>query len=144
MARERVRWRASDQLERIDDPGKSTMIVDQKANEVTLLNYASGTYSEMAGASLWPMRAPAPASPSRQGESVVAGLHCAQWSWTDDAELRAACLTPDGVLLRFIIDGKTFAEARSVSYGAQDPELFRIPPGYAPAIMAPEARKLIR
>jgi hypothetical protein len=141
---ERVRWLSKEHLERIDGPGKSTTIIDQKAKEVTLLNHDRSTYSEMEGASSWPMGSLESGDLTRRGESVVAGLRCAEWSWTDGVETRAACITPDGVLLRLVIDGKTLVEARSVSYTPQDEEMFQIPLGYAPAVMAPEARKLIR
>jgi hypothetical protein len=67
----------------------------------------------------------------------VAGLHCTNWSWTEDVETRTACMTADGVLLRLVVDGYTVIEARTVSYGPQKVELFRIPPDYAPAL-APE------
>jgi hypothetical protein len=145
--RERVRWRASDHLERIDGPKKSITIIDQKANEVTLLNYASRTYSQthIDGASPWPVAPPDEyVTVKRQDEFVVAGLRCRDWSWTDDVEARLACMTTDGVLLRLVVDGKTSVEAQSVSYGAEDAEVFLIPPGYAPAVMAPEARRLFR
>jgi hypothetical protein len=46
-------------------------------------------------------------------------------------------LTPDGVLLRLLIDGKIVAEARSILYAPQPPQLFEVPPGYTPAL-APE------
>jgi hypothetical protein len=143
---ERVRWLSADHLERIDGPGKSTTIIDLKAKEVTLLNHDSSTYSysHLKGASSWPTGPLDSADLTRRGESVVAGLRCAEWSWTDGVELRAACITPDGVLLRLVVDGKTVVEARSVSYDVQDEEIFQIPPDYTPAVMAPEARKLIR
>jgi hypothetical protein len=51
--------------------------------------------------------------------------------------MHTACLTPDGVLLRLIIDGQVVAEARSVLYAPQPLELFEVPPGYEPAL-APE------
>jgi hypothetical protein len=55
----------------------------------------------------------------------------------DDTELHTSCLTPDGVLLRLLIDGKIVAEARSILYAPQPPQLFEVPPGYTPAL-APE------
>jgi len=145
VVRERVRWLASDHLERIDGSGSSATIVDEKANEVTFLNSASATYSQVEGASPWPIAPPEnPAAVRSRGESVVAGLRCTDWSWTDDVEARIACLTADGVLMRLTVDGKVSIEARSVSYRPQDAEIFQIPPGYAPAVMAPEMRRLVR
>ena len=52
----------------------------------------------------------------------------------DDTEMHSACLTSDGVLLRLVIDGQVVAEARSVLYAPQPPELFVVPPGYEPAL----------
>jgi len=142
--RERVRWLASVRLERIDGPGTSTVIFDRKANELTLLNDASRTYSQLDGASPWPIRPEQDAALIRGAESVVAGLRCAEWSWIESDETHTACVTTDGVLLRFAVNGKTSVEARSVSYGAQAPELFQLPAGYAPAFLAPEAPRLVR
>jgi hypothetical protein len=51
-------------------------------------------------------------------------------------ETRTVCMT-DGVLLRFLIDGKTVSEARSVTYRNQPADLFQVPAGYAP-LLAPE------
>ena len=73
----------------------------------------------------------------RGGESKIAGQDCINWSWMDETEMHTACLTPDGVLLRLIVDGQIVAEARSVLYAPQPPKLFEIPPGYEPAL-APE------
>ena len=67
----------------------------------------------------------------------VAGLHCVDWSWTEDVETRTVCITADGVLLRFVVDDKIVSEARSVSYGPQPVELFQVPQGYTP-LLAPE------
>jgi hypothetical protein len=47
------------------------------------------------------------------------------------------CITADGVLLRFLVDGQIVSEARSVGYRPQPAELFQVPPGYAP-LLAPE------
>ena len=47
------------------------------------------------------------------------------------------CATADGVILRLIVDGQTFIEARSVKYGPQKADLFRVPANYTPAL-APE------
>ena len=65
----------------------------------------------------------------RGNESVVAGFHCVDWSWTEDVETRTVCITADGVLLRFLVDVQIVSEARSVGYRPQPAE---VPPGYAP------------
>jgi hypothetical protein len=71
------------------------------------------------------------------GEFAIAGVACIDWSWMDDTDLHTACLTRDGVLLRLRINGKIVAEARSILYAPQPPQLFEVPRGYTPAL-APE------
>src|SRR6516164_2217454 len=134
--RERMRWLAAEQLERVDGPHKSTTIFNRRAREIIHLSSANRTFRQLD----MPRRPeePAPETILKRGnESVVAGLHCVNWSWTDDVETRTVCMTEDGVLLRFLIDGKTVSEARSVSYRNQPAELFQVPSGYAP-LLAPE------
>src|SRR6476646_4036106 len=41
--------------------------------------------------------------------------------------MRTVCITADGVLIRFLVDGQIVSEARSVRYGPQPAELFRCP-----------------
>lgn len=139
--RERVRWSASEHLERIDGPDKSTTIFDHAGHELTLLTPKNRSYRKLEGT---PRRPPGPEAGTvlmRGNEAIVAGLHCVDWSWTVDAETHTVCMTPDGVLLRLAVDGQTIMQARSVSYGAQNSELFQIPRDYSPAL-APEGTGL--
>ena len=138
---ERRRWLASQHLRRVDGPDKSPTIFDQNRGELTLLNAANHTYRKLEG--LPPKRmAPQKGTTLKRGsETKIAGLNCIDWSWTDDTETHTACLTPDGVLLRFVIDGQIVAEARSVLYATQPAELFEVPSGYEPAL-APEGGPL--
>ena len=134
--RERVRWLAAEKLERVDGPHKSTTIFNRRTREIIHLSLADRTFRQLD----MPRKPeePAPEATLKRGnESVVAGLHCVSWSWTEDVETRTVCMTEDGVLLRFLIDGKTVSEARSVSYRNQPAELFQVPLGYAP-LLAPE------
>jgi hypothetical protein len=134
---ERRRWSAAEHLQRVDGPDKSTTIFDRNKGEFTLLNPVNRTYRKFDGVPRMPM-APGKGVALRRGdEAVFAGLHCVDWSWTNDNVTRTACLTPDGVLLRLIVDGKTVMQARSVSYGRQPLELFEVPRDYEPAL-APE------
>ena len=136
--RQRVRWLAAEHLERVDGPDKAATIFDRRTHEITLLVPASRSYRKLEGVARRPPAPEAGAVLKRGDDIVVAGLHCTDWSWTaEDLIIHAACLTPDGVLLRLIIDGQTIMQARSVSYGAQRAELFQVPPDYAPAL-APE------
>ena len=135
--RERVRWLAAEHLERIDGPDKSTTIYDRGAHTVTLLSPQSRTYRQLDGAPRGPMEPEPGAKIKRGGDATVAGQPCVDWSWTEDVETRTACITPDGVILRVVVEGATVIQARSVSYGAQNPKLFQVPANYAPAL-APE------
>jgi hypothetical protein len=136
---ERRRWLVGEHLERVDGPDKSSTIFDRNKDEVTLLNAANRTFRKLEGSA---RRPPGPASGAelkRGGSSVVAGLQCVDWSWTEDVETHTVCATPDGVLLRLVVDGHTILEARSVKYGPQAAELFQVPSDYVPAL-APEGR----
>ena len=77
--RERVRWLAAEQLERVDGPHKSTTIFNRRTHEMTLLSSANFTFRELN----MPRQPeePAPEATLKRGnESVVAGLHCVDWS----------------------------------------------------------------
>ena len=131
---ERRRWSASDRLVRSEGPDKSTTLYDREAHEITIINPKNRTYLKLEGSLRQPLD-PEKGKPLKRGdESVVAGLHCTDWSWTEDVETHTVCLTPDGVLLRLVVDGKTVMQARSVSYARQPVELFQVPPGYTPAL----------
>jgi hypothetical protein len=134
---ERRRWSASERLQRVDGPDKSSTIFDRNKGEFTLLNSANRTYRKFDGSPRMPMAPVKGTALKRGGEAVVAGLHCVDWSGTDGDETRTWCLTVDGVLLRLVIDGKTIIQARSVKYGPQPLNVFEIPRNYEPAI-APE------
>ena len=126
---ERRRWLASQQLRRVDGSDNSATIFDQKTGEFTLLNAANHTYRALEAAKR--MSPEKGTTLKRGGEYKIAGQNCIDWSWIDDTEMHTACLTPDGVLLRLVIDGQIVAEARSVLYAPQPPELFEVPPGYS-------------
>jgi hypothetical protein len=135
--RERVRWLASEGLERIDGAHKSSTIFDRNAREITLITPASRTYRKLEGTQGRPP-VPEPGVSLRRGnEAVIAGLRCVDWSWTDDVVTHTVCATEDGVLLRHVADGRTIRQAHSVTYAQQRPDLFQVPPDYAPAL-APE------
>jgi hypothetical protein len=139
--RERVRWSASQHLQRIDGPDKSATIFDHAGHEITLLTPKNRSYRKLEGTPRQPPTPEAGAVLKRGNEAVIAGVHCVDWSWTVDVETHTVCMTPDGVLLRLVIDGQTVMQARSVSYGAQGADLFRIPRDYSPAL-APEGTGL--
>lgn len=135
--RERVRWLAGEHLERVDASGRSTSIFDRDAHVVTLLTPATRTFRKLDQAPRRPLEPEPDAALQRGAEAVVAGLPCTDWSWVEDGEKHTVCATADGVILRLIVDGQTFIEARSVKYGPQKADLFRVPANYTPAL-APE------
>jgi hypothetical protein len=134
---ERRRWLAGEHMERVDGSDKSTTIFDRSKDEIILLNAAKRTFRKLEGAERRPSEPGAGAVLRRGAESIIAGLHCAEWTWTEDTETHTACVTPDGVLLRLVIDGRTIIEARSVRFAPQEADLFQVPPNYLPAL-APE------
>ncbi len=131
---ERRRWSASDRLVRSDGPDKSTTLYDRDAHEITILNPKNRTYLKLEGSLRQPLDPEKGKQLKRGGESAVAGLHCTDWSWTEDGETHAVCLTADGVMLRLVADGKTVMQALSVKYGPQPPALFQVPRDYMPAL----------
>jgi hypothetical protein len=134
---ERVRWLAGAHRERVDGPDGSATIFDRDANVITLITPKNKTYRELEGEPRGPIEPEKGAVLTRGGEGKVAGLSCTDWSWVEDVETHTVCATADGVALRLKVDGKTVVEARSVTYHKQKPDLFEVPPGYAPAL-APE------
>lgn len=131
---ERRRWSASQSLQRVDGPDKAATIFDRNKEQFTLLNPMTKTFLILEGLPRMPM-APGKGVALRRGnESTIANLHCVEWSWTVDAETRAACLTSDGVMLRLMVDGLTILQARSVRYAQQPSDIFQIPPDYQPAL----------
>lgn len=133
---QRARWLASEHLERVDGTQSST-IFDRNKNEITVLNPANRTYRKLEGAPRQPMDLKKGGVLTRGDDLTIAGLKCTNWSWTEETEEHTVCLTPDGVLLRLIIDGETIMQAQSVSYRPQPPDIFEIPSKYSPAL-APE------
>jgi len=135
--RERVRWLASEHLERVDGKGRSTSIFDHDGHVVTLLTPAARTFRKVDQALRRPSEPPPGTALVRGADAVIAGLPCTDWSWTEEGEQHILCITADGVTLRLIVDGQTFRQAYSVKYAPQKPDLFQAPWNYTPAI-APE------
>jgi hypothetical protein len=136
--RERVRWLASEHLERVDASGRATSIFDRDGHVVTLLTPGTRTFRKIDQIARRPSEPPPDAVLTRGADAVVAGLSCTDWSWTEDGgEKHTLCVTADGAMLRLIVDGQTFREARSVKYASQKPDLFQPPANYTPAL-APE------
>jgi hypothetical protein len=134
---ERRRWLAGEHLERVDGPDKSTTIFDRNKGEFILLNAGSKTFRKLEGKGRQPPEPEAGINLTRGADVVIAGLHCIEWTWSQDTETHTVCATPEGVLLRLAIDGRTIIEARSVHFAPQAAKLFEVPRNYSPAL-APE------
>ena len=135
--RERVRWSAAEHLERVDASGRATTIFDHEGHAITLLTPATRTFRKLEQAPRRPLEPEPGAVLKRGAAAVVAGLPCTDWSWTEEGgEQHTVCATADGVILRLVVDGQTFLEARSVKYGPQKADLFRVPANYTPALAA--------
>jgi hypothetical protein len=79
---------------------------------------------------------------TREGADRVAGHDCAVWrvearkdDGDDEAKVKRACVTADGVPLR-VVEGegeeRRTTVATKVEYARQDPAQFRVPEGYRP------------
>ncbi len=135
--RERVRWSAGQQLERVDGSDRSSTIFNRGSGEIILLVPGSRTFRKLEGAARGPIEMEQGAALTRGADAKVAGLHCTDWSWTKDGEEHTVCATGDGVLLRLTIGAKTMVQAQSVTYRQQRADLFDVPKDYTPAL-APE------
>jgi hypothetical protein len=135
VTRERVRWSASYRLERVDRSTRSTTIINRNSRQSTLLIPRTHVYLQLEGVPRGPIEIDEGAALTRTGGSKLLGLQCTDWSWTDNGETRTVCATPDGVLVRLVVGGKTLVQAVSVKYRNQPAELFEIPLNYTPALV---------
>ena len=108
-----------------DGADKSATIFDQSSGELTLLNPANQTYLTLTGQAAKRMSPEEGIILKRGREFKIAGQDCINWSWMDETEMHTACLTPDGVLLRLVVDGQIVAEARSVFTPRNHPSFSR-------------------
>src|SRR5579872_2074915 len=83
---ERRRWLAGEHLERVDGPDKSTTIFDRHKGEFILLNVGNKTFRKLEGKGRQPPEPEAGITLTRGGEAVIAGLHCVEWTWSQDTE----------------------------------------------------------
>jgi hypothetical protein len=79
--RERVRYLAAELLERVDGPHKSTTIFDRRTHEIIILTSANRSFLKLS-MPRQPQEPGPEATLKRGNESVIAGLHCVDWSWT--------------------------------------------------------------
>ena len=134
--RERVRWQAADELERVDLPGGATSIFDHKTRYVTVLARESRSYLKLKSIARGPIEPDPNATLTHGGEATIAGLRCTLWGWVnpEDQKPYKICATDDGVPLSLRVDGQMVAEAVSVQYRTQKSTLFEVPSGYEPSL----------
>jgi hypothetical protein len=128
-------WLADERRVRADFPGdRRTIIADLRAGTALVLGHAERTAMAVPlGRNLMVAgQIPADARLTRgDGDDRVAGIACAVWHVEYQSYRSAACLAPDGVLLRLrAAEGARTLEATRVEYGPQDPARFRLPEGY--------------
>lgn len=66
---------------------------------------------------------------TRTGTCSVAGENGAEWTKTTEEGVETVCVTDDGIILRATDDGVTVWETTQVQRGAQEANLFELPPG---------------
>jgi len=139
---ERLRWSVALRMLRVDPPSPGLyVIIDRSAGRMRVVRMADRTVTETAAPdNVAGVSEDAAAHAVRQGTEMVAGLACTDWNMPDAAgEPVTVCLTDDGVLLRAAAGARTLLTATTVQYGAVDPSVFQVPPGYAAS--SPETRK---
>lgn len=132
MLEQRLRWDVKDQLMRVDSPSPSLwMLVSYRNRQIYMVNDQQKSILEI------PAKAgPLPGQPGganfvRRGQEEVADYPCTQWEATDSqGQPTLACLTSDGVLLQAMRGRLVLIQAKHLTYGPQDPALFKLPNGY--------------
>lgn len=134
---QRVRWQAGTQLERVDGPRNSVVIIDHRTHYETLLRRDTRSYLKLAVPAGGVLDPTPDVSWINKGQARVAGLPCTEWQWTsqEDDEGHSLCITDDGVLLRERVDGRTVLQARSVKYRKLNPGTFAVPDNYEPSLI---------
>lgn len=139
---ERLRWRVSAQMLRLDPPTAGLfVIIDLAARRMSTVRTAERAVIEMAAPdNVTGMPDSAAGAATQLGTETVAGLACTEWEMADAAgEPAQLCLTADGVLLRARAGPRTLLSAETVLYGPIDAEVFQVPAGYTHHAMGPQA-----
>jgi hypothetical protein len=138
-------WLTSEGILRIDTPG-GTLLQNTRSRRTTILMteqrmFVEGDDGKDGGPGIGLVE---PGSRvTRKGNDRIAGHACTVWRIEapkedpeDEAEVKEACVTSDGVPLRVVeMEGgeasKTTTATR-LDYAGQDPARFRVPAGYRP------------
>ena len=130
------------------DTGEDTYtIIDRGADRLYLVSPARRT--------VWVQRAISSGTPEFlmrdgatyiwAGSATIAGLPCTVWRIRGDGREATGCVTPDGVVTRYVTDGagltQTSVEAISVVYETTPAARFEPPPGYQGLEIPPPARR---
>lgn len=140
----RIAWLVAEEKMRLETPG-GTLIQDGRAKRDTILMTEQRMFLESASdrrqGTGWSLAEPGD-TVAREGTDRVAGHECAVWrieakkeSPDDQAGVKRACVTADGVPLRVVQeagDKRAATVATRVEYARQDPAQFRVPEGYRP------------
>ncbi len=132
MLEQRLRWDAKDQLMRVDSPSPGLwMLVDYRNRRIYMVSEPQKSILEI-GATAGPLPGqPGGQNFTRRATDQVAGTPCTQWEATDtQGQPTLACLTDNGVLLRAMRGRVVLIQAKRVTFGVQDPALFKLPDAY--------------
>jgi hypothetical protein len=125
-------WHVADKRERVDVENVPSHLIEDGSAKVALLVRDSDRTYEQYKIGAGPFDGGA--TFKRVGSETVAGHECTDWEMVPQAGARTTpgqyCFTKDGVLLQVKQDGVVRVHATSVVYGATDPALFQVPPGY--------------
>lgn len=134
MVRERVRWLAAEEVERIDVPGRAYMLIDHRNHRTDIVDAKTRSVIETVNPLAGEIGDLKDAQFTRLDAERVAKHDCVVWKAVlSGAVTRELCLTAEGVLLREKKDDQTVLEAVKVRFGHLSAKLFDIPPNYQAA-----------
>lgn len=117
--------------------GQTTIIADRETGESFIVTNAGGALmavrtSDLSSQVADPVEAwsgDLAATATRSGACSGAGQSGAEWTRTEDGEVKTVCVTSDGILLKVTDDGRTVWETTQVERGPQSADLFAAPAG---------------
>lgn len=118
---------------RVDSPSPGIwMLVRYDNRQIFLVSDPQKSILEL-GAKAGPLPGqPGGTNFTQRGTDQVAGTSCTEWEAMDtQGQPTLACLTDSGVLLRAMRGKVVLIQAQRVTFGTQDPTLFKLPDGYA-------------
>lgn len=129
--RQRVRWDAAEEMERVDVPGRAYMLIDHHNQRTDIVDAKTHSVIETVNPLAGEIADLKDAHFIRLGNELVARHDCVVWRVELPGErARELCLTEEGVLLRERQHDQTLMEAIKVRFHHVDTKVFDIPPGY--------------